>query len=85
MCPTYNSASTDTHTAEYQRLEEHANQSIANNNHTDCLKQVALYVGQTVSVINNDRMLWLHATVVCVADHHSYIIKDIGRAESRCV
>ena len=32
---------------------------------------------------NNDRTLWLPATVVCAANHGSYIIKVIGGAEYR--
>ena len=35
------------------------------------------------SVINNDRTLWLPATVVCAADHGSYIVKVVGGAEYR--
>ena len=35
------------------------------------------------SVINNDRTLWLPATVVRAADHGSYIVKVIGGAEYR--
>ena len=41
------------------------------------------YAGQSVSVINNDRTLWLPATVVRAADHGSYIVKVIGGAEYR--
>ena len=43
-----------------------------------------LHAGQSVSVINNDRTLWLPATVVVrAADHGSYIVKVIGGAEYR--
>ena len=38
---------------------------------------------ESVSVINNDRTLWLPATVVRAADHGSYIVKVIGGAEYR--
>ena len=38
---------------------------------------------KSVSVINNDRTLWLPATVVRAADHGSYILKVIGGAEYR--
>ena len=38
---------------------------------------------QTVSVLNNDRTLWLPATVVYAATHSSYIIKVIGGAKYR--
>ena len=69
--------------AECERLEEHATQSAANHDHTGCCSKVPLYAGQSVSVLNNDRTLWLPATVVCAADHGSYIIKVIGGAEYR--
>ena len=38
---------------------------------------------QSVSIINNDRTLWLPATVVHAANHGSYIVKVIGRVECR--
>ena len=69
--------------AERERLEEHATQSAANHDHTGCRRKAPLYAGQSVSVINNDRTLWLPATIVCTANHGSYIIKVIGRAEYR--
>ena len=67
--------------AEHERLEEHATQSAAKHNHTGCRRKAPLYAGQSVSVINSDRTLWLPATIVCAADHSSYIIKVIGGAE----
>ena len=70
-------------TAECERLEECATQSAASHDHTGCCKKAPLYAGQSVSVINNDRTLWFPATVVCVANHGSYIIKVIGGAEYR--
>ena len=69
--------------AEEERLEEHATQSAANHDHTGCPRKAPLYARQSVSVINNDRTLWLSATVVRAADHGSYIIKVIGGAEYR--
>ena len=69
--------------AERERLEERATQSAANHDRTGCCRKAPLYAGQSVSVINNDRTLWLPATVVCAADHGSYIIKVIGGAEYR--
>ena len=69
--------------AERERLEEHATQSAVNHDHTGCCRKAPLYAGQYVSVINNDRTLWLPATVVHAADHGSYIIKVIGGAEYR--
>ena len=74
----------DPHTvAECEWLDECATQSAANHDHTGCHSKAPLYAGQSVSVINNDRTLWLPATVICAADHSSYIIKVIGRAEYR--
>ena len=69
--------------AECERLEEHATHSAANHDHTGYCKKAQLYAGQSFSVINNDRTLWLPATVVCAADHGSYIGKVIGGAEYR--
>ena len=69
--------------AECERLEECATQSAANHDCTGCRRKAPLYAGQSVSVINNDRTLWFPATVVCAADHGSYIIKVIGGAEYR--
>ena len=69
--------------AERERLEDRAAQSAANHDHTGCRKKASLYAGQTVSVLNNDRTLWLPATVVRAAAHGSYIIKVIGGAEYR--
>ena len=69
--------------AEHERLEECATQSAANHDRTGCCRKAPLYAGQSVSVINNDRTLWLPATVVRAANHGSYIIKVIGGAEYR--
>ena len=66
-----------------ERLEECATQSAANHDHTGCHRKAPLYAGQCVSVINNDRTLWLPATIVHAADHGSYIVKVIGGAEYR--
>ena len=55
-------------TAECETLEEYATQSIANHDCTGCCKKAPLFA------INNDRTLWFPATVVCVANHGSYII-----------
>ena len=69
--------------AERERLEERATQSAADHDHTGCRRKAPLYAGQSVSVINNDRTLWLPATIVRAADHGSYIVKVIGGAEYR--
>ena len=88
MCFMHNCATEIRHkdpyaAAEHERLEEHATQSAANHDHTGCRRKAPLYAGQSVSVINNDRTLWLPATVVRAADHGSYIVKVIGGAEYR--
>ena len=60
---------------ERERLEECAAQSAANHDRTGCRRKAPLYAGQKyVSVINNDRTLWLPATIVHTADHGSYIV-----------
>ena len=69
--------------AECGRLEERATQSAANHKHTGCHRKAPFYAGQSVSVITNDRTLWLPATVVCAANHGSYIVRVIGGAEYR--
>ena len=69
--------------AECERLEECTTQSAANHDHTGFYKKTLVYVGQTVSVINNDRILWLPATVVCAADHDTYIISSRSRISLR--
>ena len=69
--------------AERERLEERATQSAADHDRTGCRRKAPLYAGQSVSVINNDRTLWLPATIVRAADHGSYIVKVIGGAEYR--
>ena len=69
--------------AKHERLEDCTAQSAANHDHTGCHKKVLLYARQTVSVLSNDRTLWLPATVGRAATHGSYIIKVISGAEYR--
>ena len=69
--------------AEHERLEECASQSAAYHDRTVCCRKAPLHAGQSVSVINNDRTLWLPVTVVHAANHGSYIVKVIGGAEYR--
>ena len=74
----------DPHTAaERERLEDRATQSAAYHDRTGCRKKAPLFTGQTVSVLNNNRTLWLPATLVRTADHGSYIVKVIGGTEYR--
>ena len=69
--------------AEHERLEECATQSAANHDCIGCCKKAPLYAGESISVVNNDRILWLPATVVHAADHGPYIVRVIGGAEYR--
>ena len=74
----------DPHTAaECERLEEHATHSPADHDCRGCHRKAPLFAGQSIIVINNDRTLWLPATVVWAANHGSYIVKVIGEAEYR--
>ena len=47
------------------------------HDHTGCCKKAPLFAGQTVSVINNDSILWLPATLVYAVNHSSYIVKVV--------
>ena len=69
--------------AECKRLEECVTQSATNHDYTGCCRKAPLFAEQSVSIINNDRTLWLPATVVHAANHGSYIVKVIGGAECR--
>ena len=69
--------------AERERWEECATQCAANHDCTGCRKKAPLYAGKSISVINNDRTLWLPATVVHAADYGSCIVKVIRGAEYR--
>ena len=69
--------------AEYEMLGDCAAQSAANHDHTGCHKKAPLYAGLTVSVVNNDRTLWLPATVVHAAGHGSYLVRVTGRVGYR--
>ena len=43
-----------------------------------------LYAGQTVSVLNENRTLWLLAKVIHRVTHGSYLVQVIGRGQCRC-
>ena len=73
------------HTAtKYYQLDECATLSTTHHNHRGCRQKASLFAGQTVSIISNDRTLWLPATVVYSADHCSYIVQVIGGGQYRC-
>ena len=61
---------TDAHaTADCDHLDQCAFLSAANHDCQGCWKKAPLFAGQSVSVLNNARHLWLPATVICAADH----------------
>ena len=50
-----------------------------------CKLKSPLYAGQTVSVLNDAKTLWLPATVICRARHGSYLVQVIGGGQYRHV
>ena len=64
------------------RLNQHATQSAEYRDH-HCRTKSLLYAGQTVSVLNNDKSLWLPAKVIHKADHGSYLVQVIGGEQYR--
>ena len=48
-----------------------------------CKQNSLLYAGQTVSVLNDAKTLWLPATVIWQAKHGSYLVQVIGGGEYR--
>ena len=75
---------TDPHAeAEREHLDHRAHQSAAHHDRRGCRQKPPLFAGQTVSVLNDARTLWLPATIVRAADHGSYIIQVIGGGQYR--
>ena len=68
---------------DHDRLNQHATQSAEYYDH-HCRTKYLLYAGQTVSVFNNDKSLWLPAKVICKADCGSYLVQVIGGGQYRC-
>ena len=81
-----------------QRIRHKDPQAAADQDHlNDCATQSAvyhdchckpkhlLYAGQTVSVLNDAKTLWLLATVIRQAKHGSYLVQVIGGGQYRCV
>ena len=60
-----------------------ANQSAAYHD-CHCKPKSPLYAGQTVSVLNDAKILWLPATVIHQAKHGSYLVQVIGGGQYRC-
>ena len=74
----------DPHAADdHVRLNQCATQSPKYHNH-HCRTKSPLCAGQTVSVLNNDKSLWLPAKVIHKADHGSYLVQVIGGGQYRC-
>ena len=69
--------------ADRDHLNNHATQSAAYHDH-HCRPKSLLYAGQTVSVLNDAKTLWLLATVIRQARHGSYLVQVIGRGQYRC-
>ena len=74
----------DPHAADdHDQLNQCATQSAEYYDHY-CRTKSPLYAGQTVSVLNDARTLWLPAKVIYQAAHGSYIVQVIGGGQYRC-
>ena len=67
---------------DWDHLNDHATQSAAYHDH-HCKQKSPLYAGQTVSVLNDAKTLWLPATVICQAKHGSFMVQVIGGGQYR--
>ena len=73
----------DPHAADDRdRLNQRATQS-AEYHDRRCRPKSPLYAGQTVSVLNDARTLWLPAKVIRQAAHGSYLVQVIGGGQYR--
>ena len=68
--------------ADHDHLKNHMTQSAANHEHHYKPKSL-LYAGQTVSILNDAKTLWLLATVIHQASHGSYLVRVIGGGQYR--
>ena len=61
-------------------MEQLNNRAAQSTSYHDCHSQIKspFYAGQTVSVLNDAKTLWLPATILRQADHSSYLIKVVG-------
>ena len=76
---------TDPHAnAEHDHLNQHAAQSAEYHNQWGCHKKPPFFASQTVSVLNDDRNLWLPSTIICKANNGSYLVQVIGGGQYRC-
>ena len=70
---------TDPHaTADHDHLAQCASLSAANHNCQGYQQKALLFARQTVSILDDARCLWLPATIICAADHRSYIVQVIS-------
>ena len=69
--------------ADWDHLNDRATQSSAYHDHC-CKPKSPLYAEQTVSVLNDAKMLWFPATVICQGRHGSYLVQVIGGGQYRC-
>ena len=63
--------------ADRNRLNDRATQSASHHDRHSRIKS-PLYAGQTVSVLNDAKTLWLPATIIRQAAHGSYLVQVIG-------
>ena len=68
--------------ADRDHLNNCASQSAAYHNH-HCKPKSPLYAGQTVSVLNDAKTLWLPAIVIRKTKHGSYLVQVIGEGQYR--
>ena len=70
--------------AECECLNQCAAQSAEYHDQWGCCKKHPFFAGQTVSVINDTRILWLPATIIHKANYGSYVVQVIGGGLYRC-
>ena len=68
--------------ADQDHLNDCATQSAAYHDR-HCKQKSLLYAGQTVSILNDAKTLWLPATVIHQAKHGSYLVQVIGGGQYR--
>ena len=68
--------------ADRDHLNDCATQS-ATYHDCHCKQKSPLYAGQTVSILNDAKTLWLPATVIHQAKHGSYLVQVIGGGQYR--
>ena len=73
----------DPHAADdHDQLNQRATQSAEYHNH-HCRPKSPLYAGQTISVLNDARTLWLPAKVIHQETHGSHLVQVIGGGKYR--